>query len=179
MAKIEKEIYKIIGITAELEVIGVDHYFDYDTKKKDSFHGYTGTRYNFVTKKEVRHMNTLAYATEYITDAIPLKELKEKCGSIAKAAKIALCEKDGEYLGHDNSYFNKYGEQLDNLAKTQQNIFGCKPATFNCCGGGRMFGGYSSITHDTKWALLLEPALLAEILEVEKQFSPSGKDSQL
>ena len=165
MAKIEKEIYKVIGITVDLDVICVDRYFDYDTTMKDSHHGYTGNRYNFVTKKEVRHMNTLAYAKEYITDAIPLKELKETFGSVDKAARIALSEIDGEYLGHDNSYVNRYGKQLDNLAMMQQNIFGCKPATFNCYGGGRIFG--STITHATKWALLLEPELLAEILKVE------------
>ena len=167
MAKIEKEIYKIIGITVDLEVIGVDRYFDYDTKKKDSLHGYSGTCYTPVSKQDVRHWNTLEYAKEYVCDCMTASEIHQKFGSIARAAKIALSEIDGEYLGHDNSKFNKYGEQLDNLAKTQQNIFRDKPATFNYC-GGCMFGGNSSITHDTKWALLLEPALLAEILEVEK-----------
>ena len=165
--RIQNDLNKIIGITAYLEVICVDYYFEHGKDfNGGDFKGYTGTRYNPVSKQEVKHMNTLVYAKEYVCDAIPTEDIRKKFGSITKAAKAFLADMDGDYLGHDNSYFGKYGTQLDALAMNQQNIFGYIPATFTCCGGGRMFG--SSITHDTKWALLLEPELLLKILEVEK-----------
>ena len=162
MAKrIQKDFYKIIGITADLEVICVDYYFKIDKE----YLGYTGSHYQPVSKQEVRHMSTIAYAKEYLCDAIGKDEVKRISGSVDRGARIALAEMDGMYIGHDVPSC-KYYDALETLGKNQQNIFGYRPETFTCVGGGRMFG--SSITYDTKWALLLESDLLQKILKLEK-----------
>ena len=163
MAKrIQKDLYKIIGITTDLEVICVDYYF----KHSKTLFGYTGTRYQPVSKQEVRHWSSIAYAKEYLCDAIGRDEVKAISGSVDRGARQALAEMDGMFIGHDVPSSNYY-DALETLGKTQQNIFGYLPETFTCVGGGRMFG--SSITHDTKWAILFEQDLLLKILELEKE----------
>lgn len=160
MKKVQKDLYKIIGITTDMEVICVDYYFKHDK----TLFGYTGSRLQPVSKQEVRHWSSIAYAKEYLCDAIGKDEVKAISGSVDRGARQALAEMDGMFIGHDVPDHHYY-DSLETLGKNQQNIFGYRPATFTCVGGGRMFG--LSITHDTKWALLLEPTLLAEILEVE------------
>ena len=161
--RIQKDLYKIIGITTDMEVICVDYYFNHGKE----FLGYTGSRYQPVSKQEVRHYSTIKYAKEYLVDAIGTDEVKRISGSLDRGARIALAEMDGMYIGHDVPS-SKYYNALEELGKNQQNIFGYRPETFTCVGGGRMFGGDSSITHKTKWALLLEPTLLEKILKLEK-----------
>ena len=161
----ETMIWKVIGITEDRTVICVDRKFQY----AGGMAGYTGSRYDAISHDEVKRCNTLAYAKEYLCEAIGETEIKSRCGSILKGAKIFLAEKDGLYVGHDASYLNQYGTDLERIGKEHKDIFGFIPETFNCCGGGRMFGGDSSINEDTKWAVLLEPKLLAKILKFENE----------
>ena len=113
-------------------------------------------------------MNTLSYAKEFIRDCFQLDEIHERFGSIDKAARFLLTEIDGEYIGQDNSYLFEYKSGLDKVKTDGEQLFGFVPETFNCCGGGRMFGKSSSITPKTKWAKLYEPELLKEIFKIEQ-----------
>ena len=164
MKRTEKKIFKIIGITTTNEIIGVDCYFSYS----DGMCGYVGTRFDPISKESVKHMNTLSYAKEYIRDCFSTDEIHERFGSIDKAARFLLTEIDGEYIGQDNSYLFEYKSGLDKVKTDGEQLFGFVPETFNCCGGGRMFGKSASITPKTKWAKLYEPELLKEIFKIEK-----------
>ena len=160
----EKKIFKIIGITTTNEIIGVDCYFSHS----DGMCGYVGTRFDPISKESVKHMNTLSYAKEYIRDCFSTDEIHERFGSIDKAARLLLTEIDGDYIGHDDSEIFEYKSGLDKVKTDGEQLFGFVPETFNCCGGGRMFGKSSSITPKTKWAKLYEPELLKEIFKIEK-----------
>ena len=160
----EKKIFKIIGITTTNEIIGVDCYFSHS----DGMCGYVGTRFDPISKESVKHMNTLSYAKEYIRDCFSTDEIHERFGSIDKAARLLLTEIDGEYIGQDNSYLFDYKSGLDKVKADGEQLFGFVPETFNCCGGGRIFGKSASITPKTKWAKLYEPELLKEIFKIEQ-----------
>ena len=160
----EKKIFKIIGITKTNEIIGVDCYFSHS----DGMCGYVGTRFDPISKESVKHMNTLSYAKEYIRDCFSTDEIHERFGSIDKAARLLLTEIDGDYIGHDDSEIFEYKSGLDKVKTDGEQLFGFVPETFNCCGGGRMFGKSASITPKTKWAKLYEPELLKEIFKIEK-----------
>ena len=160
----EKKIFKIIGITTTNEIIGVDCYFSHS----DGMCGYVGTRFDPISKESVKHMNTLSYAKEFIRDCFQLDEIHERFGSIDKAARLLLTELSDEYIGQDNSYLFEYKSGLDKVKTDGEQLFGFVPETFNCCGGGRMFGKSASITPKTKWAKLYEPELLKEIFKIEK-----------
>ena len=164
MKRKEKKIFKIIGITKTNEIIGVDCYFSHS----DGMCGYVGTSFDPISKESVKHMNTLSYAKEYIRDCFSTDEIHERFGSIDKAARLLLTEIDGEYIGQDNSYLFEYKSGLDKVKTDGEQLFGFVPETFNCCGGGRMFGKSASITPKTKWAKLYEPELLKEIFKIEK-----------
>ena len=159
----ETFIRKVIGI-AEGTIVCVDRKFVYSHGMK----GYTGTRFDAISKEEVRERNTISYAKEYICDCMGEREVKKIYGSILNGAKTALREKEGLYLGHDDSYLDKYGKDLERIGREYKDLFGFIPETFNCCGGGRMFGG-NGINEDTKWAVLLEPELLSKILKFENE----------
>ena len=160
----EKKIFKIIGITKTNEIIGVDCYFSHS----DGMCGYVGTRFDPISKESVKHMNTLSYAKEFIRDCFQLDEIHERFGSIDKAARLLLTELSDEYIGQDNSYLFEYKSGLDKVKADGEQLFGFVPETFNCCGGGRMFGKSASITPKTKWAKLYEPELLKEIFKIEQ-----------
>lgn len=160
----ETFIWKVIGITDDRTIVCVDRKFSYSHGLK----GYTGSRFDAISKEEVKRCNTISYAKEYICDTIGKDEIKAISGSILNGAKTALREKEGLYLGHDTSYLNNYGKDLERIGKEYKDIFGFIPKTFNCIGGGRMFGG-SGITEKTKWAVLLEPKLLEKILKFEAE----------
>ena len=160
----EKKIFKIIGITKTNEIIGVDCYFSHS----DGMCGYVGTGFDPISKESVKHMNTLSYAKEYIRDCFSTDEIHERFGSIDKAARLLLTEIDGDYIGHDDSEIFEYKSGLDKVKTDGEQLFGFVPETFNCCGGGRMFGKSASITPKTKWAKLYEPELLKEIFKIEK-----------
>ena len=168
MKRKEKKIFKIIGITTTNEIIGVDCYFSHS----DGMCGYVGTRFDPISKESVKHMNTLSYAKEYIRDCFSTDEIHERFGSIDKAARLLLTEHrydwSDEYIGQDNSYLFEYKSGLDKVKTDGEQLFGFVPETFNCCGGGRMFGKSASITPKTKWAKLYEPELLKEIFKIEK-----------
>jgi hypothetical protein len=164
MERKEKKIFKIIGITTTNEIVGVDCYFSYS----DEMCGYVGSNFEPISKESVKHMNTLSYAKEYIRDCFSTDEIHERFGSIDKAARLLLTEIDGEYIGQDNSYLFEYKSGLDKVKTDGEQLFGFVPETFNCCGGGRMFGKSASITPKTKWAKLYEPELLKEIFKIEK-----------
>ena len=164
MKRKEKKIFKIIGITTTNEIVGVDCYFSYS----DGMCGYVGSNFEPISKESVKHMNTLSYAKEFIRDCFQLDEIHERFGSIDKAARFLLTEIDGEYIGQDNSYLFDYKSGLDKVKTDGEQLFGFVPETFNCCGGGRMFGKSASITPKTKWAKLYEPELLKEIFKIEK-----------
>ena len=164
MKRKEKKIFKIIGITTTNEIVGVDCYFSYS----DGMCGYVGSNFEPISKESVKHMNTLSYAKEYIRDCFSTDEIHERFGSIDKAARLLLTEIDGEYIGQDNSYLFDYKSGLDKVKTDGEQLFGFVPETFNCCGGGRMFGKSASITPKTKWAKLYEPELLKEIFKIEK-----------
>ena len=160
----EKKIFKIIGITTTNEIIGVDCYFSHS----DGMCGYVGTRFDPISKESVKHMNTLSYAKEYIRDCFSTDEIHERFGSIDKAARLLLTELSDEYIGQDNSYLFDYKSGLDKVKADGEQLFGFVPETFNCCGGGRIFGKSASITPKTKWAKLYEPELLKEIFKIEQ-----------
>ena len=164
MERKEKKIFKIIGITTTNEIVGVDCYFSYS----DGMCGYVGSNFEPISKESVKHMNTLSYAKEYIRDCFSTDEIHERFGSIDKAARLLLTEIDGDYIGHDDSEIFEYKSGLDKVKTDGEQLFGFVPETFNCCGGGRMFGKSSSITPKTKWAKLYEPELLKEIFKIEK-----------
>ena len=166
MKRKEKKIFKIIGITTTNEIVGVDCYFSYSDGDCDC--GYVGTRFDPISKESVKHMNTLSYAKEFIRDCFQLDEIREQFGSIDKAARLLLTEIDGDYIGHDDSEIFEYKSGLDKVKTDGEQLFGFVPETFNCCGGGRMFGKSASITPKTKWAKLYEPELLKEIFKIEK-----------
>jgi hypothetical protein len=163
MKRKEKKIFKIIGITTTNEIIGVDCYFSHS----DGMCGYVGTRFDPISKESVKHMNTLSYAKEFIRDCFQLDEIHERFGSIDKAARLLLTELSDEYIGQDNSYLFEYKSGLDKVKADGEQLFGFVPETFNCCGGGRIFGKSASITPKTKWAKLYEPELLKEIFKTE------------
>lgn len=119
--------------------------------------GYVGTNFDPISKESVKHMNTLTYAKEYIRDCFQPDEIHERFGSIDKAARLLLTELCDEYIGQDNSYLFEYKEGLDKVKNAGVELFGYVPETFNCCGGGRMFGKNMTITPKTKWAKLYEP----------------------
>ena len=160
----EKKIFKIIGITKTNEIIGVDCYFSHS----DGMCGYVGTSFDPISKESVKHMNTLSYAKEFIRDCFQLDEIREQFGSIDKAARLLLTEIDCEYIGQDISYLLDYKSGLDKVKTDGEQLFGFVPETFNCCGGGRIFGKSASITPKTKWAKLYEPELLKEIFKIEQ-----------
>ena len=160
----EKKIFKIIGITTTNEIIGVDCYFSHS----DGMCGYVGSNFDPISKESVKHMNTLSYAKEYIRDCFSTDEIHERFGSIDKAARLLLTEIDGDYIGHDDSEIFEYKSGLDKVKTDGEQLFGFVPETFNCCGGGRIFGKSASITPKTKWAKLYEPELLKEIFKIEK-----------
>ena len=164
MKRKEKKIFKIIGITTTNEIVGVDCYFSYS----DGMCGYVGTRFDPISKESVKHMNTLSYAKEFIRDCFQLDEIHERFGSIDKAARLLLTELSDEYIGQDNSYLFEYKSGLDKVKTDGEQLFGFVPETFNCCGGGRIFGKSASITPKTKWAKLYEPELLKEIFKIEQ-----------
>ena len=168
MKRKEKKIFKIIGITTTNEIVGVDCYFSHS----DGMCGYVGTRFDPISKESVKHMNTLSYAKEYIRDCFSTDEIHERFGSIDKAARLLLTEHrydlSDEYIGQDNSYLFDYKSGLDKVKTDGEQLFGFVPETFNCCGGGRIFGKSASITPKTKWAKLYEPELLKEIFKIEK-----------
>ena len=164
MKRKEKKIFKIIGITTTNEIVGVDCYFSYS----DGMCGYVGSNFEPISKESVKHMNTLSYAKEYIRDCFSTDEIHERFGSIDKAARLLLTEIDGDYIGHDDSEIFEYKSGLDKVKTDGEQLFGFVPETFNCCGGGRMFGKSVSITPKTKWAKLYEPELLKEIFKIEK-----------
>jgi hypothetical protein len=164
MKRKEKKIFKIIGITTTNEIIGVDCYFSHS----DGMCGYVGTRFDPISKESVKHMNTLSYAKEFIRDCFQLDEIHERFGSIDKAARLLLTELSDEYIGQDNSYLFEYKSGLDKVKADGEQLFGFVPETFNCCGGGRIFGKSASITPKTKWAKLYEPELLKEIFKIEQ-----------
>jgi hypothetical protein len=164
MKRKEKKIFKIIGITTTNEIVGVDCYFSYS----DGMCGYVGSNFEPISKESVKHMNTLSYAKEYIRDCFSTDEIHERFGSIDKAARLLLTEIDGDYIGHDDSEIFEYKSGLDKVKTDGEQLFGFVPETFNCCGGGRMFGKSASITPKTKWAKLYEPELLKEIFKIEK-----------
>ena len=164
MKRKEKKIFKIIGITTTNEIVGVDCYFSYS----DGMCGYVGSNFEPISKESVKHMNTLSYAKEYIRDCFSTDEIHERFGSIDKAARFLLTEIDGDYIGHDDSEIFEYKSGLDKVKTDGEQLFGFVPETFNCCGGGRMFGKSASITPKTKWAKLYEPELLKEIFKIEK-----------
>ena len=164
MKRKEKKIFKIIGITTTNEIIGVDCYFSYS----DGMCGYVGTGFDPISKESVKHMNTLSYAKEFVRDCFSTDEIHERFGSIDKAARFLLTEIDGDYIGHDDSEIFEYKSGLDKVKTDGEQLFGFVPETFNCCGGGRMFGKSASITPKTKWAKLYEPELLKEIFKIEK-----------
>ena len=164
MKRKEKKIFKIIGITTTNEIVGVDCYFSHS----DGMCGYVGTNFDPISKESVKHMNTLSYAKEYIRDCFSTDEIHERFGSIDKAARLLLTEIDGDYIGHDDSEIFEYKSGLDKVKTDGEQLFGFVPETFNCCGGGRMFGKSASITPKTKWAKLYEPELLKEIFKIEK-----------
>ena len=166
MKRKEKKIFKIIGITTTNEIVGVDCYFSYSDGDCDC--GYVGTRFDPISKESVKHMNTLSYAKEFIRDCFQLDEIREQFGSIDKAARLLLTEIDCEYIGQDISYLLDYKSGLDKVKTDGEQLFGFVPETFNCCGGGRIFGKSASITPKTKWAKLYEPELLKEIFKIEK-----------
>jgi hypothetical protein len=165
MKRKEKKIFKIIGITTTNEIIGVDCYFSYSDGDCDC--GYVGTGFDPISKESVKHMNTLSYAKEFVRDCFQPDYIREHFGSIDKAARLLLTEIDGEYIGQDNSYLFDYKSGLDKVKKDWVELFGYVPETFNCCGGGRMFGKSAHITPKTKWAKLYEPELLKEIFKTE------------
>ena len=160
----EKKIFKIIGITTTNEIIGVDCYFSHS----DGMCGYVGTGFDPISKESVKHMNTLSYAKEFVRDCFQPDYIREHFGSIDKAARLLLTEIDGEYIGQDNSYLFDYKSGLDKVKTDGEQLFGFVPETFNCCGGGRIFGKSASITPKTKWAKLYEPELLKEIFKIEQ-----------
>ena len=160
----EKKIFKIIGITKTNEIIGVDCYFSHS----DGMCGYVGSNFDPISKESVKHMNTLSYAKEFIRDCFQLDEIHERFGSIDKAARLLLTELSDEYIGQDNSYLFEYKSGLDKVKTDGEQLFGFVPETFNCCGGGRIFGKSASITPKTKWAKLYEPELLKEIFKIEQ-----------
>ena len=164
MKRKEKKIFKIIGITTTNEIVGVDCYFS----RSDGMCGYVGSGFDPISKESVKHMNTLSYAKEFIRDCFQLDEIREQFGSIDKAARLLLTELSDEYIGQDNSYLFEYKSGLDKVKADGEQLFGFVPETFNCCGGGRMFGKSASITPKTKWAKLYEPELLKEIFKIEK-----------
>ena len=164
MKRKEKKIFKIIGITTTNEIVGVDCYFSYS----DGMCGYVGSNFEPISKESVKHMNTLSYAKEYIRDCFSTDEIHERFGSIDKAARLLLTEIDGDYIGHDDSEIFEYKSGLDKVKTDGEQLFGFVPETFNCCGGGRIFGKSASITPKTKWAKLYEPELLKEIFKIEK-----------
>ena len=164
MKRKEKKIFKIIGITTTNEIVGVDCYFSYS----DGMCGYVGSNFEPISKESVKHMNTLSYAKEYIRDCFSTDEIHERFGSIDKAARLLLTEIDGDYIGHDDSEIFEYKSGLDKVKTDGEQLFGFVPETFNCCGGGRMFGKSASITPKTKWAKLYEPELLKEIFKIEQ-----------
>ena len=164
MKRKEKKIFKIIGITTTNEIVGVDCYFSYS----DGMCGYVGSNFEPISKESVKHMNTLSYAKEFVRDCFSTDEIHERFGSIDKAARFLLTEIDGDYIGHDDSEIFEYKSGLDKVKTDGEQLFGFVPETFNCCGGGRMFGKSASITPKTKWAKLYEPELLKEIFKIEK-----------
>jgi len=164
MERKEKKIFKIIGITTTNEIVGVDCYFSYS----DGMCGYVGSNFEPISKESVKHMNTLSYAKEFVRDCFSTDEIHERFGSIDKAARFLLTEIDGDYIGHDDSEIFEYKSGLDKVKTDGEQLFGFVPETFNCCGGGRMFGKSASITPKTKWAKLYEPELLKEIFKIEK-----------
>ena len=164
MKRKEKKIFKIIGITTTNEIVGVNFYFSHS----DGMCGYVGSNFDPISKESVKHMNTLSYAKEYIRDCFSTDEIHERFGSIDKAARLLLTEIDGDYIGHDDSEIFEYKSGLDKVKTDGEQLFGFVPETFNCCGGGRMFGKSASITPKTKWAKLYEPELLKEIFKIEK-----------
>ena len=153
MKRKEKKIFKIIGITTTNEIIGVDCYFSYSDGDCDC--GYVGTGFDPISKESVKHMNTLSYAKEFVRDCFQPDYIREHFGSIDKAARLLLTELcDNEYIGQDISYLLDYKSGLDKVKKDWVELFGYVPETFNCCGGGRMFGKSAHITPKTKWAKL-------------------------
>ena len=166
MKRKEKKIFKIIGITTTNEIVGVDCYFSYSDGDCDC--GYVGTRFDPISKESVKHMNTLSYAKEFVRDCFQPDYIREHFGSIDKAARLLLTEIDGDYIGHDDSEIFEYKSGLDKVKTDGEQLFGFVPETFNCCGGGRIFGKSASITPKTKWAKLYEPELLKEIFKIEK-----------
>lgn len=166
MKRKEKKIFKIIGITTTNEIVGVDCYFSYSDGDCDC--GYVGTGFDPISKESVKHMNTLSYAKEFVRDCFQPDYIREHFGSIDKAARLLLTELcDNEYIGQDISYLLDYKSGLDKVKKDWVELFGYVPETFNCCGGGRMFGKSAHITPKTKWAKLYEPELLKEIFKTE------------
>ena len=166
MKRKEKKIFKIIGITTTNEIIGVDCYFSYSDGDCDC--GYVGTGFDPISKESVKHMNTLSYAKEFVRDCFQPAYIREQFGSIDKAARLFLTELcDNEYIGQDISYLLDYKSGLDKVKTDGEQLFGFVPETFNCCGGGRIFGKSASITPKTKWAKLYEPELLKEIFKTE------------
>ena len=163
MKRIETTFNTFIGII-DREVIFMDETFDHG----DGFCGATGSRFQPVSKKVVKRMNTRAYAKEYLTDWIGESELKAKFGSVARAVDIFMAENKGEYIGHDSSYIyqNVFSVQLEMIGKAYKDIFGFVPATWECVGGGRMFGT-GGINFDTKWDVLTNPSILSLGLVME------------
>ena len=159
----EKKIFKIIGVTTTNEIIGVDYYFSHS----DVMCGYVGSNFDPISKQEVKRMNTLTYAKEYVRDCFSPDEIHERFGSIDKAARLLLTDSTGDYIGHDDSDLFEYKEGLNKVKNDGVELFGYVPETFNCCGGGRMFGNNATITPKTKWAKLYEPQLLKKIFETE------------
>mgnify|MGYP003587657901 CR=1 FL=1 len=163
MARSENKINKIIGI-ANGDIIAVNEYFKYDD---DDMEGYTGTRFQPHSAKEVRFMNSNAYAKEYIESCYSKEEIKKHFGSMKKAILQLKNETYSDFIGQDDSYVNTFWEQFEKYTKDFKKIFGFNPKTYSCSGCGRMFGGSSGINKDTKWDILYEPEMLNTILELE------------
>ena len=163
MNDIETKFNTFIGII-DREVIFMNETFD----NGDGFCGATCSQFRPVSKQEVKHMNTRAYAKEYLIDSSGESELKAKFGSVAKAVDIFMAENKGEYIGGDSSYIyqNEFSVQLEMIGKAYKDIFGFVPATWECMGGGRMFGT-GGINSDSKWDVLANPSILSVGLAME------------
>ena len=161
--KKEIKITKLIGITLEGKVVGVDSLFRYS-----DMYGATGFELEAIGAKQYREYKSRRYTKEYLQECYSESEIRERWGCLTKAVRACMFDvkhhSHCEYIGHDVSHICDVDRELKKLGKKE---LGFEPKTFCCISCGRIFGK-NGINGKTKWKVLINPELLERILNYEQ-----------
>tara|TARA_R110000851_G_scaffold78774_1_gene173728 strand:+ start:278 stop:862 length:585 start_codon:yes stop_codon:yes gene_type:complete len=135
------EIYRVIGMKDEHEIVMIDGFFDHG----DGFQGVTGSSFDFYCPDQIAEMNDIDEVTsnydylwaESVADGNTTESLEDYMQGFIDSY---LMNSDSMFIGHDTSYIFKLQDDKALMIKYDlKDVWDDEKGTFGCIGGGRMF----------------------------------------